>query len=276
MKIRIVSDSSANMYTLEGIDFVSTDMIISTDVKEYRDNAKLDVQQMVQDLASYKGRSGTACPGVGEWLEAFGDAEEVYCVTITSKLSGSYNAAMTAKHQYEEEHPGRRVFVFDSRSAGPEMKLHIEKMKELILAGADFDTICQEVAAYKKHTAIAFALQSVRNLANNGRINPAVAAVVGMLNIRIIGDAPKGVLNPTDKVRGDKKAILRLVENMKKAGYMGGRVLIDHCYNKDAAESLKQALLAAFPKAKIILDVTYGLCSFYAEKGGLMIGFEHV
>ncbi len=275
MKKRIVSDSSANMYTLEGIDFVSTDMIISTDIKEYRDNAKLDVQQMVQDLASYKGRSGTACPGVGEWLEAFGDAEEVYCVTITSKLSGSYNAAMTAKQQYEEEHPGRRVFVFDSRSAGPEMKLHIEKMKELILAGADFDTICQEVAAYKKHTAIAFALQSVRNLANNGRINPAVAAVVGMLNIRIIGDAPKGVLNPTDKVRGDKKAILRLVENMKKAGYMGGRVLIDHCYNKDAAESLKQALLAEFPKAKIILDVTYGLCSFYAEKGGLMIGFEH-
>ncbi|MBQ8815891.1 MAG: fatty acid-binding protein DegV, partial [Lachnospiraceae bacterium] len=65
MKKRIVSDSSANMYTLEGIDFVSTDMIISTDVKEYRDNMELDVQQMVQDLAAYKGRSGTACPGVG-------------------------------------------------------------------------------------------------------------------------------------------------------------------------------------------------------------------
>lgn len=145
----------------------------------------------------------------------------------------------------------------------------------MILKGIRISSLCQALAACKKHTAIAFALQSVRNLANNGRINPAVAAVVGMLNIRIIGDAPKGVLNPTDKVRGDKKAILRLVENMKKAGYMGGRVLIDHCYNKDAAESLKQALLAEFPKAKIILDVTYGLCSFYAEKGGLMIGFEH-
>ena len=276
MKKRIVSDSSANMYTLEGIDFVSTDMIISTDVKEYRDNMELDVQQMVQDLAAYKGRSGTACPGVGEWLEAFGDADEVYCITITSKLSGSFNAAMTAKQQYEEEHPGRKVFVFDSRSTGPEMKLHIEKMKELILAGKDFDSICKEVAEYKKHTAIAFALQSVRNLANNGRINPAVAAVVGMLNIRIIGDAPKGVLNPTDKVRGDKKAILKLVENMKKTGYKGGRVLIDHCCNKAGAENLKQALLEEFPKAKIILDVTYGLCSFYAEKGGLIIGFEHV
>ena len=128
---------------------------------------------------------------------------------------------------------------------------------------------------YKKHTAIAFALQSVRNLANNGCINSAVAAVVGMLNIRIIGDAPQGVLNPTDKVRGDKKAITRLVENMRKTGYKGGRVLIDHCLNESGAEELKTALLDIFPQAEVVLDVTYGLCSFYAEKGGLMVGFEH-
>ncbi len=149
--------------------------------------------------------------------------------------------------------------MFDSRSAGPEMKLHIEKIKALVLAGKDFDTVCRELAEYKKHTAIAFALQSVRNLANNGRINPAVAAVVGMLNIRINGDAPEGVLNPTDKVRGDKKAIAKLVENMKKAGYKGGRVFIDHCFNEAGAEEVKKTLLSIFPKAEIILDVTYGL-----------------
>ena len=275
MSIKLVSDSSANLYSLEGIDFKSADMVISTDEKEYRDNENLDVKQMVDELAIYKGRSGTACPGVGEWLESFGEAEEVYCTTITAQLSGSYNAAMTAKDQYEEEHPGRKVFVFDSRSAGPEMKLILEKMRELVHAGLDFDTITQKIAEYKEKTSIAFCLESVRNLANNGRINPAVAAMLGMLGIRIIGDATGGVLNPTDKVRGDKKAIAKLVENMKKAGYVGKKVYIDHCYNEASAVALKNALLAEFPNADIRIALTKGLCSFYAEKGGLMIGFEH-
>lgn len=274
MKRRIVADSSANMYAMEGVDFVSTDMIISTDVKEYRDNWDLNVQHMVEELASYKGRSGTACPGVGEWLSAFGDAEEVFCVTITAALSGSYNAAMTAKAQYEEEHPGRRVFVFDSRSAGPEMKLLIECIKNGVVEGKDFEDICRDVEEYKQHTAIVFSLESVRNLANNGRINAAVATVVGMLGIRIVGDALKGVLNPTDKCRGEKRAISKLVENMKNFGYKGGKVYIDQCYNAEGAENLKKAILDEYADAKIKIDKTYGLCSFYAEKGGLMIAFE--
>ena len=275
MSIKLVSDSSANMYHLDGVNFESADMVISTDEKEYRDNEHLNVEQMVEELASYKGRSGTACPGVGEWLEAFGDAEEVYCTTITARLSGSYNAAMAAKEQYEEEHPGRKVFVFDTRSAGPEMKLHIEKIREFIQAGMDFDTICKKIAEYKEKTSIAFSLECVRNLANNGRINAAVATVVGMLGIRIIGDAEGGVLNPTDKVRGEKKAVSKLVENMKKAGYVGKKVYIDHCYNEAGAEALKKALLEEFPNAVVKIARTTGLCSFYAEKGGLMIGFEH-
>jgi DegV family protein with EDD domain len=275
MSIKFVSDSSANLYSLEGVDFKSADMVISTDEKEYRDNENLDVKQMVDELAAYKGRSGTACPGVGEWLDSFGDAEEVYCTTITAQLSGSYNSAMSAKEQYEEEHPGRKVLVFDSRSAGPEMKLILEKMREFVQSEMDFDTISKKIAEYKEKTSIAFCLESVRNLANNGRINPAVAAMLGMLGIRIIGDATGGVLNPTDKVRGDKKAIAKLVENMKKAGYVGKKVYIDHCYNEAAAEALKKALLAEFPNAIIKIALTTGLCSFYAEKGGLMIGFEH-
>lgn len=274
MKVRIVADSSANLYNVEGVDFKSAPLVISTDEKEYRDDENLDVRQMVEDLASYKGRSRTACPGVGEWLEAFEGADQIYCSTITANLSGSYNAAMSAKEQYEEEHPGSKVFVLDSLSTGPEMKLHIDKMQELILAGKDFDTICKELEAYRETTSIQFSLESMRNLANNGRVNPAVAAIAGMLGIRVVGDATGAVLNPTDKVRGEKKAVACIANNMKKAGYKGGKVYIDHCYNEGAAEALKQTLLAAFPEAEVMIEPTHGLCSFYAEKGGLIIGFE--
>ena len=111
MKIKIVTDSASNMYSMEGVAFEPVPLKIITNEKEYVDTATLDVQRMVDELSIYKGRSGTACPGVGDWLAAFEGYDVIYCVTIISTLSGSYNAAMTAKQQYEEENPGKKVFV---------------------------------------------------------------------------------------------------------------------------------------------------------------------
>lgn len=275
MKIKIVADSSANMYTLDGgVEFASAPLTVRTADREFVDCADLDVLEMVNYLSKYKGKSGSACPGVGDWLEVFGDADEVYCVTIISSLSGSYNAAMTAKQQYEEENPGKKVFVLDSYSAGPEPKLLIEKLRDLILEGKDFETICKEITEYKeKRSCLIFCLESLKNLANNGRTSHAVAALCSVVGIRVVGDVKDG-LHPTDKCRGEKKAIATVFKNMKTKGYAGGTVVIDHCFNEAAADALKAAVHSEFPGANVRIEKTGGLCSFYAEKGGLMIGFE--
>jgi len=257
------------------MDFASVPLRIVTNEKEYVDTPDLDVVAMVDDLSSYKGRSGTACPGVGDYLEAFEGYDEIYCVTITSNLSGSYNAAMTAKQQYEEENPNAKVHIVDSLSAGAELKLHLNKLKELVQEGKVFETIVSEIEDYKEnHTRLQFCLESLHNLANNGRVNPAVAKIAGLVGLRMVGDATGGVLNPNDKCRGEKKALSTLFSNMKKAGYKGGKVLIDHCLNTKAAETLKGLVLAEFPNAHIELGDMGGLCSFYAEKGGMIIGYE--
>lgn len=275
MKIKIVTDSASNMLALDGVDFQSVPLTISTDEKEFVDTAALDVESMADYLSKYKGKSGTACPNVGDWLGAFEGYDVIFCVTIISVLSGSYNAAMTAKQQYEEENPGKKVFVLDSFSAGPEMKLLLEKCRDLVLEGKDFDTISKELQAHKdNHTALIFCLESMNNLANNGRVKPAVAKLATILGIRVVGDVNEEGLHPTNKCRGEKKALVEIVNNMKRIGYKGGRVLIDHCFNEGSAEKLKSALLAEFPGADVVLDGTRGLCTFYAEKGGLMIGFE--
>lgn len=275
MKVKIISDSSSNLFAMDGVDFESVPLRIVTNAKEYVDNTELDVAAMVDDLSTYKGRSGTACPGVGDYLTAFEGYDEIYCVTITSNLSGSYNAAMTAKQQYEEEHPNAKIHIVDSLSAGSGMKLHLEKIKELIHEGKVFETIVKEIEEYKeKNTRLLFCLESLHNLANNGRVNPAVAKIAGLVGLRMVGDATGGVLNPTDKCRGEKKAISTLFANMKKAGYNGGKVLIDHCFNNKASEALKELVLSEFPNAKVIIERTTALCSFYAEKGGMIIGYE--
>ena len=275
MKTRIVADSAADTLELTQADFVSVPLKIITSHKEYVDDATLDVTQMVEDLLQYGGKSSTACPSIGDWLDAFADADRVYCVTITSALSGTYNSACLAKQQYEAQHPDRHVFIIDSLSAGPEERLIIEKLKELISLSHSHEEICAEITEYQKHTCLFFMLESLKNLANNGRVNPLVAKAAGLLGMRMVGKASEqGVLALLDKCRGEKRALSAIVNRIKDLQQAIHKVRIGHCCNEQAAMSLKEMILQEFALAKVEIYELRGLCSFYAENGGLMIGLE--
>jgi len=271
---KIVVDSSANMAAPDSA-VVSVPLKIITDEKEYIDNANLNTAAMVWDLQTYTGKSSTACPSPQDWLEAFGDAPYVFCIAITSNLSGSCNAANIAKADYEHDFPDRKVCVIDSLSTGGEMELIAEKIQELIDANHSFEEICENIQEYQQHTGLMFMLESMQNLANNGRVSKIVAKAAGILGIRAVGRASDvGTLEPMDKCRGEKKALLALADHMVAMGYEGGKMRISHCLNPATAETLKANILAAYPQADVQIRPTGGLCSFYAEKGGLLIGFE--
>lgn len=276
MSFAIVSDSGSNLREINSaVTYATVPLTILTDEREFVDDENLDVKEMVSYLQQYKGKSGTACPSVADWMNAFCDAENVFCVTITSGLSGSCNAARLAKEDYEAEYPGRKVCIIDSLSAGAEMNMIVEKLAELIEQGKDFETICEEIKDYQAHTGLMFSLESLKNLANNGRVNPLVARIAGTLGICVVGKASdQGTLEQMAKCRGEKKALQTTYKYMKELGYAGGKVDIDHCNNQKAAEQLKSMIAQEYPEAKVLIGCTYGLCSFYAEEGGLMIGFE--
>lgn len=275
MNMRIVADSSANLFTAPDRSIISVPLTLRTDEREFIDNADLNIKEMTDYLASYKGKSGSACPSSQDWVEAFGDAEYIFAITITSNLSGSYNAARIAKEDYEEEHPERKVCLIDSLSAGSELKLIVEKIQEMAAAGKTFEEISAAMTDYQKQTHMVFCLKSLTNLANNGRVNPAVAKIAGVLNIHVVGIASNvGTLEQREKARGEKKALVAIQKLMSELNYKGGKVRIDHCFNEKDATALKDALLAEYPNADIVLAETRGLCSFYAEIGGLMVGFE--
>lgn len=202
---KIVVDSSANMAA--EVSFVSSvPLKIITDHKEYMDNAELNTTAMVWDLQTYNGKSSTACPSPQDWMDAFDDKPYVFCIAITSNLSGSCNAANIAKADYEQAFPDRKVCVIDSLSTGGEMELIAEKIRELIAAEHTFDEICDIVKEYQQHTGLMFMLESMQNLANNGRVNKIVAKAAGILGIRAVGKASDvGTLEPLEKCRGEKK-----------------------------------------------------------------------
>ena len=274
MNFRIVADSSANVLSIPGVNYTTVPMKIVA-AKEYVDNAALDLAVMVSDLQQHKGKSGSSCPNVGEWLEAFGEEEYIFGLTITKHLSGSYNSAKQAADAYMEEHPGRKVFIIDSLSTGPEMMMIVDKILECEANGDDFETTKKKVLDYANHNHTLFCLESMMNLARNGRVSMPVAKLAGMLGIRVAGDVEGGEITPVYKPRGARKATQVLLEMMKERGFKDGNILrIAHCFGEEAAFALRDAVLAEFPHTKFKLEPTTALCSFYAEAGGLIIGFE--
>lgn len=275
MNFKIVTDSSSDIFDLNGTPFSVAPLKIVTDQKEYYDDQNLDVAAMVEDLLKYKGKSSSSCPNPDEWLKSFDKADRIFCITITGTLSGSYNSACAAKQLYEEQYPDRKVFVINSLSTGPEMKLIVEKISELITAAKAYEDICEVITNYTSKTGLLFMLESMKNLANNGRVSHLTAKAAGLLGIRVIGKASdKGDLQPLDKVRGEQKSKSTIINRMRQEGFWGGKVRIAHCQNRQFAESIKLAITKEFGNIDIEVYDCGGLCSFYAEKGGILVGFE--
>lgn len=274
-QFRIVADSSCDLLTLDGADFVSVPLSIRTDTDEFYDDANLDVDAMVSTLRDTKGRSYSACPNIAGWESAFGESGNVIAFTITSALSGSYNAACVAKKTCEERNPARRIYVVDSLSAGPEIALLIERALYELHSHADFDKACEALNTYQAHTHLLFALESMHNLAQNGRVSKLAATMASVLGIRAIGQASsEGTLEMLGKCRGVRKARQFMLDEMVKLGYRGGKVRIGHCQNAALALELCTEIRQRFPEADVRSHPLRGLCSYYAERGGIMLGFE--
>ena len=180
-----------------------------------------------------------------------------------------------AKQDYEEKHPDRKVFVLDTLSAGPEMAMVVEKLAELVNEGKGFEEVVSEIKKYMKRTHLCFMLESLKNFARNGRVKPVVAQLVGVLGIRVVGIASaEGTLEPKAKVKGEQRALNELVKLMSSIGYKGGRVRIAHCRNENAANLLAGKLKKLFGDIDISIMANRALCSYYAENGGMLIGYE--
>ena len=274
-QFRIVADSSCDLLTLDGVDFVSVPLSIRTDTEEFCDNAELDIDAMVSTLRDTKGRSYSACPNIADWESAFGESGNVIAFTITSALSGSYTAACAAKKNCEERNPTRRIHIVDSLSAGPEIALLIERALYELRSHADFGKACEALNTYQAHTHLLFALESMHSLAQNGRISKLAAAMAGVLGIRAVGQASaEGTLEMLGKCRGLRKTQGFLLHEMDRLGYKGGKVRIGHCQNAALALELCAEIRQRFPEAEVKSYPLRGLCSYYAERGGILLGFE--
>lgn len=279
MTWKIVADSGCDYREITDLanqtKFESVPLTIQIDHEIFVDNAQLDIDGMMEKMYATSSASKSACPSPDDYLRSFEGAENIFVVTITGSLSGSHNSAQLAKKLFLEENPTANIHVIDSLSAGGEVDLIVRKLNDLIKEGLSFEQVVEAITHYQENTKLLFVLAKVDNLVKNGRLSKLIGAVVGLLNIRMVGEASDtGTLELLQKARGAKKALTAAVDEVLKAGYKGGRIIIAHRNNEKFCQQFSEVIKEKFPAADISFLPTSGLCSFYAEEGGLLMGYE--
>lgn len=278
---RIVTDSSCDLRHFDNItgdiSYCQVPFKLSLGDTHYTDDDNLDLKEFMEAMAKFKGAAISSCPSPDDWYNAFKDADCIFAITITSGLSGSYNSAIVAKDMLLEKYPDKKIHIIDSLSTGGALVLAVNKLNELINTYHDFTIVSEKINEYMKRNHTAFALVCLDNLVKNGRVSKLVATVSSVLKIALVGRASEqGTLEVLHKARGTSKAYFYILQEMKYKQCNGQNIIISHCLNENGAKGLASVISETYPDANIQIVETNGLDSFYAEKQGLIIGFESI
>ena len=277
MAFRIIADSSCDIFDLENkpanMYFNTVPFVITVDDRDYVDDEKLDVGELVEAMAVSK-KSHTSCPSPADWIREFGEEDDVFAITISSNLSGSYNSACTAKQMVLENDPLRNIEILDSRGTGPSLSMTIDKLQKLIAQGLGFEEIKTEIHKFMADHKLIFALSSYHNLVNNGRMPRIAGIVLGHLGLWGVGIASEeGTIKMKKIAKGGRKTLQVIMSDFKERVADKESIVISHCQNELFAQNLRKAIEAEYPDKIVKIIPTRGLCSYYAEKGGIIVGF---
>lgn len=249
-------------------------LTIRIENKTYIDKEGLDTSMIIREMKACKEATTTSCPSPDDFISAYKKGQSNFVVTLSNKLSGTYNSALLGKQIFDEDKDGF-VHVFDSKSASIGETLVGLKVRELVDSGADDSTIVEKVETYISNMNTYFILDSLENLIKAGRISKVKAKLISLMSIVPIMKANDGEIDLSEKVRGAKKAFNRLVDIVgEQAGSVEDKVLgIAHCNALEKAEKLKSEIESRYSFKEVIVVETQGISTVYANDGGIVIAF---
>lgn len=255
--------------------FQQVPLTLELNGRQYTDDFSLNMDEFIEDVRNTPRNRKTAAPAPSSFIESYKGCDGVFALTLSSKLSGSYNSAATAAEIFKEENKEIPVFVVDSKSASAGETLLAVKIKDYINQGLDFDTIKNKITSDVKNMSTFFILENYDSMVDGGRVNSYVAKLANLLNIVPICGANDGQAILEAQVRGEKKAIGKLTELMlKKNVDFENRVLyITHidCYDK--AVRFRDFIMDNINFKDAVITKGSGLCTIYADINGLVFAF---
>lgn len=276
MKFKIIVDSSSNLLNSyyqdkKDVAFKVVPLTIRIGQEEFIDNDELDVNRMLDVLRLNDGGQ-SSCPSPNDYLRELDEAEYSFIITITSKLSGSFNSACVARTMCKNpEH----VFVIDSKGTAGSIVLIAEKLFELIKENKEFSVITNEITAFRNSVNLLFALDCFDNLVRNGRMSKLTAFIAEKIAIKPLCYADDGEIKIKEKIRTFRGVIKRMTHYVGKMceDTTNKICIIAHTQNESAALELKKDIEENYHFKEVRVMENRGLCAFYALEGGLIVTF---
>ena len=277
MEYKIVADSSCDLNPeLEKyMDVTLIPFKIDIDDKSFIDDENIDMIDLYQSMKASPNPIRSSCPSPGDFKAQFVDSDNIFVVTISSKLSATYNSVILAKDMILEEFKDKFVHVFDSKGASVTETLTAMKIQDSINMKLSREEIVNRVEEYIDELKTYFISEDLSNLIKNGRISKTQCLIANLLNIKPVMRADaEGNIETVEKIRGSKKAFKRLVEIIGEKGsnFEEKIAAISHANALDKALALKEDLKKYNFKDIIIVETT-ALSAVYVNDGGIIISF---
>lgn len=278
MSYRIIGDSCTDLPKMlrEDEHFKLVPLTLLVDDVTFEDNNNFNQKEFLKMVKESPHCPKSSCPSPGDYMKEFDFDGDIYVVTLSSSLSGSYNSAEVAKNIYLEDHPDKKIEIIDSRTASVGQTLITMKIKELIEAGHRFDAIIGKIRDFRDGLKTKFVFESLDILKKNGRLSGIQAILANVLNIKpIMGGTPEGTICKLDQARGITRALIAMVRIIEKDVIKPQeRILaISHCNNYERAMFVKDEILKRVPfKDSLIVD-TAGVSTMYANEGGIITAY---
>ncbi len=248
--------------------------LIVGDTYEKPDDESFDQKEFLQAVAQCPVSPRSACPSPERFMEAYRtEADHVYVVTLSSKLSGSYNSAVLGKNLYHETYGEKQIYVVDSRSASCGETQIAYKIAQWEEEGLTFEEITSRIEQFVDGMHTYFVLDNLETLRKNGRLSGVKALVASTLSIKPVMAGEQGSIVQLGQSVGIKKALAKMVDHVirdvsdpeKKC------LMITHCNNLDRANSVKDQILAKVKFKDVLIMDTAGISSMYANDGGVIV-----
>ncbi|MCD7724980.1 MAG: DegV family protein [Clostridiales bacterium] len=241
---------------------------------EVLDDANFNQKEFLSKVAACPTCPKSSCPSPEGFREAYHDeAEEIYVVTLSSHLSGSYNSAELGKSLYEEKYGAKKIHVVDSESASCGETQIAMKIMEYKEAGLDFEETVARIEKFKRRMRTYFVLDNLETLRKNGRLSGVKALVVSTLNIKPVMVGNLGVIEQKGQAIGIHKALAKMADGIVAdvAEPQERTLMISHCNCPERAEYMRGLMEKRASYRDVVIMDTAGVSSMYANDGGIVV-----
>lgn len=276
MSYKIVVDSCCELPDSYKKDSRFQIVPLGLEVGDYviQDDENFNQKEFLQKVADYPLCPKSSCPSPEKYREAYHDeADEVYAVTLSSHLSGSYNSAELGRSLYGEKYGEKKIHVVDSESASCGETQLVEKIIACKEAGLGFEETVKAVETFKRKMRTYFVLDNLETLRKNGRLSSVKALVASTLNIKPVMVGNRGVIEQKGQAIGVNKALAKM------ADFIVGDVekpeermlMITHCNCPERADYMRGLMEKKASYRKVLIMDTAGVSSMYANDGGVIV-----